>query len=87
MVDLPSPEAQSDVDSLSFEDAFRRLNEMAQSLEDGGLSLNDATARFAEGMDLVGRCNQLLDEAELKITTLKDGIVGAPEEETWLPED
>ena len=60
---------------------------MAQSLEDGGLSLNDATVRFAEGMDLVRRCNQLLDEAELKITTLKDGIVGAPEEETWLPED
>ncbi len=87
MVDLPGPEAKSDVDSLSFEDAFRRLNEMAQSLEDGGLSLNDATVRFAEGMDLVRRCNQLLDEAELKITTLKDGIVGAPEEEMWLPED
>ena len=87
MVDLPGPEAKSDVDSLSFEDAFRQLNEMAQSLEDGGLSLNDATVRFAEGMDLVRRCNQLLDEAELKITTLKDGIVGAPEEETWLPED
>ena len=87
MVDLPGPEAKSDMDSLSFEDAFRRLNEMAQSLEDGGLSLNDATARFAEGMDLVRRCNQLLDEAELKITTLKEGIVGAPDEETWLPED
>ena len=87
MVDLPGPEAKSDVDSLSFEDAFRRLNEMAQSLEDGGLSLNDATVRFAEGMDLVRRCNKLLDEAELKITTLKDGIVGVPEEETWLPED
>ncbi len=87
MVDLPGPEAKSDVDSLSFEDAFRRLNEMAQSLEDGELSLNDATVRFAEGMDLVRRCNQLLDEAELNITTLKDGIVGVPEEETWLPED
>ena len=87
MVDLPGPEAKSDVDSLSFEEAFRRLNEMAQSLEEGGLSLNDATARFAEGMDLVRWCNQLLDEAELKITTLKDSIVGAPDEETWLPED
>ena len=87
MVDLPSPEAKPDVDTLSFEEAFGRLNEMAQSLEDGGLSLNDATARFAEGMDLVRRCNQLLDEAELRITTLKDGMVGAPDEETWLPEE
>ena len=74
MVDAPNPETKPDVDSLSFEEAFLRLNEMAQSLEDGGLSLNDATARFAEGMDLVRRCNQLLDEAELKITTLKDAL-------------
>ena len=87
MVDLPSPEAKPDVDTLSFEEAFGRLNEMAQSLEDGGLSLNEATARFAEGMDLVRRCNQLLDEAELRITTLKDGMVGAPDEETWPPEE
>ena len=87
MVDLPSPEAKPDVDTLSFEEAFGRLNEMAQSLEDGGLSLNEATARFAEGMDLVRRCNQLLDEAELRITTLKDGMVGVPDEETWLPEE
>ena len=87
MVDSPTPEAQPDVDALSFEEAFRRLNEMAQLLEDGGLSLDEATARFAEGMDLVRRCNQLLDEAELKITTLKDGIVGAPDEEAWLPEE
>ncbi len=87
MVDLPSPEAKPDVDTLSFEEAFGRLNEMAQSLEDGGLSLNEATARFAEGMDLVRRCNQLLDEAELRITTLKDSMVGVPDEETWLPEE
>ncbi len=87
MVDSPAPEANTDVDSLSFEEAFGRLNEMAQSLEDGGLSLNEATVKFAEGMDLVRRCNQLLDEAELKINTLKDGIVGAPDEETWLPEE
>lgn len=86
MVDLPSPEAKPDVDTLSFEEAFGRLNEMAQSLEDGGLSLNEATARFAEGMDLVRRCNQLLDEAELRITTLKDGMAGVPDEETWIPE-
>ena len=87
MVDSPAPDAKPDVDSLSFEEAFGRLNEMAQLLEDGGLSLNEATARFAEGMDLVRRCNQLLDEAELKITTLKDGMVGASDEETWLPEE
>ena len=45
-----------DVDSLAFEEAFRRLGEMAESLEQGGLTLADATARYQEGMDLVRRC-------------------------------
>jgi len=60
------------VESLSFEEAFRRLSEMAESLEQGGLTLSEATARYQEGMSLVRHCNQLLNEAELKITNLKD---------------
>ncbi len=60
------------LDSLTFEDAFNRLSEMASSLEEGGLTLADATARYEQGMSLVRRCNQLLEQAELKITNLKD---------------
>ena len=63
-----SPES----DSLSFEEAYRRLNEMAESLEDGGVSLSDAMSRYEEGMELVRLCNRLLDEAELRITNLRD---------------
>ena len=68
------PSQAPNVDSLSFEEAFRRLSEMAESLETGGLTLSEATARYEEGMVLVRRCNQLLDEAELKITNLKDSF-------------
>ena len=78
-----SQEPPADLDTLSFEEAFRRLNEMAESLDDGGLSLADATARYEEGMNLVRRCNQLLDEAELKITNLKDSFAPVPDEEEW----
>ncbi len=56
----------------SFEDAFARLNEMAEQLEAGGLTLAEATSRFEEGMKLVQRCNELLNNAELKITELKE---------------
>ena len=76
-----------DIESLSFEEAFHRLNEMAESLEDGALTLSDATARYEEGMSLVRRCNQLLDEAELKITTVKDSFATVPAEEEWDPEE
>ena len=63
---------EQDLDSLSFEEAFARLSETAASLEDGGLTLAEATSRYEQGMILVRRCNQLLDQTELKITTLKD---------------
>ncbi len=69
------PEGSSDSlesASLSFEEAYGRLNEMAESLEEGGVSLSDAISRFEEGMELVRLCNRLLDEAELRITNLRD---------------
>ena len=58
--------------SPSFEDSFHRLNEMAGQLEAGGLTLAEATSRFEEGMKLVAFCNELLSNAELKITELKE---------------
>ena len=75
------------VDSLSFEEAFRRLGDMAESLEQGGLTLADATARYQEGMDLVRRCNQLLNEAELKISSLQDVHAPTQDEDTWDQEE
>jgi exodeoxyribonuclease VII small subunit len=86
MADSQEPQSPQDLDTLSFEEAFRRLNEMAESLDDGGLSLSDATARYEEGMNLVRRCNQLLDEAELKITNLKDSFASTPDDEESDPQ-
>ena len=71
------------LDSLTFEDAFALLSEMASSLEEGGLTLTGATALYEQGMSLVRHCNQLLEQAELKITTLKDSYnqgLDAPED-------
>ena len=86
MADSQEPQSTQELDTLSFEEAFRRLNEMAESLDHGSLSLADATARYEEGMNLVRRCNQLLDEAELKITNLKDSFSSNSDEEEWEPQ-
>lgn len=59
-------------DSPNFEDSFHRLSEMAEQLEAGGLTLAEATSRFEEGMKLVQFCNDLLNNAELKMTELKE---------------
>ena len=79
------------VASLSFEDSFHRLSEMAEQLETGGLTLAEATCRFEEGMKLVQFCNELLNNAELKITELKEsyrsmGVQTGPDDSDDDPE-
>ena len=59
-------------EQLGFEDAFRQLAEIAETLEAGGLTLAEATARYEQGMKLVQHCNRLLDTAELEITSLRE---------------
>ena len=87
MADPQQPDPAADTNPLSFEEAFRRLSEMAETLEDGGLTLAEATARYEEGMSLVRRCNQLLNDAELKITNLRDSFATSPtgEDQDDLP--
>ena len=72
MTKLKNSSPKDDAESINFEDSFRRLNEIAEQLEAGGLTLAEATSRFEEGMKLVQTCNELLNNAELKITELKE---------------
>ena len=58
----------------SFEEAYKKLEEMVQALESGGLTLEEATSLFEEGMRLARLCTQRLDTAELKITQLQAAL-------------
>ena len=78
MKSTPKQASQNNVgESDSFEHSFQRLSEMAEQLEAGGLTLAEATTCFEEGMRLVQFCNQLLNDAELKITELKESYAYA----------
>lgn len=57
-----------------FEQLYGRLEASVSKLEDGGLSLDDAIALYEEGMTLARECQQRLDEAELKITKLRESF-------------
>ena len=59
------------LESLSFEEAFRRLEETVRRLEEGGLPLDESIALYEEGMELARRCQKLLEEAELKVRKLQ----------------
>ena len=58
--------------ALSFEDAYRRLEQTVNQMEQGELALTDAESLYRQGMDLANRCQQLLSEAELRITQIGD---------------
>lgn len=55
---------------LSFEEAFQRLEKLVAKMESGGLTLEQATALYEDGLKLAQLCSTKLDEAELKITKL-----------------
>lgn len=63
-----------------FEALYARLQERVAKLEEGGLSLEEAIAVYEEGMALARECQQRLDDAELKITRLKEAFAAAPGE-------
>ena len=77
MLDPQNSEASPPPQSLSFEEAFTRLGSMVETLEAGGLPLDQAAQMFEQGMALVRRCSQLLEETELRIAEIRENA-GAP---------
>ena len=58
----------------SFKQSLERLEEIAQKLEDENLDLEEAVRLYEEGVQLNAYCLRKLQEAELKITQLKNSL-------------
>ena len=58
------------IEELSFEQAYRQLEETVQQLEAGNLPLQEVIALYQRGTALVKYCGLQLDNAELSIKTL-----------------
>ena len=65
---------------------MKELETIANDLEKGDLSLEESVTKFEEGMKLSKQCNDMITEAEKKITILlsKDGKI---EEEKFEVEE
>ena len=57
-----------------FEALYKRLEESVSKLEKGGLTLEESLALYEEGMNLARRCQELLQQAELRITRLQESF-------------
>ena len=58
------------METLSFEEAFERLEATIAALQDGKMPLDGALQQYQEGVKLVQHCNELLQQAELTIQQL-----------------
>jgi len=82
----PAPEGGSHA-AASFERMMERLEELVGTLEGGNLSLEDSIKSFEEGMALVKRCTEVLDQAEQRIQKLTRDAAGAPRTEPVAEDD
>lgn len=71
MNDIPSHD-------LSFEQSLAQLEQIVRDLEDAQLGLDDALARYEQGVGLIKRCQAQLQQAEQRILLVTGIEAGQP---------
>ena len=61
---------ESPSDNLTFEQALAELEQVVRDLEDGETGLDQALARYEQGVGLLRRCYAQLEQAEQRILLL-----------------
>ena len=59
------------LESMSFEESMKLLEETVAALEAGGLNLAEASQRYKQGVKLARLCSEMLASAELTITRIQ----------------
>ncbi len=70
----------------TFEENMGRLEQIVRAMERGDVALEESLKLFQEGTDLVRKCGQLLDEAELQVKKIMTDANGNPVEEAFADE-
>lgn len=89
----PGREAPAQPSANTFEALYSRLEEIVARLDQGDLTLEDSLALYEEGMKLARRCQEMLHNAELRISRLQEsfaeglGALREQPEEYELAED
>lgn len=72
--------------NMDFEEAMKKLEEIANELENNELSLEESISKFEEGMELSKQCNEIIEKAEKKITILLKNDENMREEDFKIEE-
>jgi exodeoxyribonuclease VII small subunit len=71
------------LEALSFEEAFEQLEAAVAALQDGQMPLERALHYYEEGMKLAQHCNDLLEQADLRVQQLRVPGEGKPVVESF----
>ena len=72
---------------MNFEEAMQELETITRELEKGDLSLDESVKKFEKGMEVSKKCNEILENAEKRITILLKQENEEYKEENFVPED
>ncbi|MBC8465409.1 exodeoxyribonuclease VII small subunit [bacterium] len=64
-------DANNSQEVRSFEESFKRLDEIARQLENSQTPLERSFELFSEGQKLIKECQDVLDKAEMKLKIIK----------------
>ena len=63
--------AATPIDGMSFEEALKELESIVERFESGNVSLDEAVAAYARGTQLKQHCQKRLDEAKMKVESIR----------------
>ena len=73
-----APQATSDLEGLSYEQARDELVSVVARLEAGGATLEESLVLWERGEALAARCQEWLDGARRRLTAARDGDAATP---------
>lgn len=71
-VSFSKDESAAEISSLSYEQAFKALEQIVANMESGQLSLEDSMAAYERGNQLLAHCQQSLAAVEQQVKILNE---------------
>lgn len=65
----------------TLEEDFKKLESLLKEMEREDIGIEDAFAKYAEGMQLIKTCNEKIDRVEKKVMQLSDDLKLTPLDE------
>lgn len=58
--------------SPTIEDTFDKLEDILCQMESGELTMNESFRKYKEGIELVKKCNSMIDKVEKEMVIIND---------------